>query len=98
MEECHQFVAVMSDGVYKTFSEATGDKESANNAICRLIHTELKKKHPDVRDVAKQVLHNLIEMHKKEFFANRNQECRKRDDMTLLVYSLQGGISTGTLV
>ena len=89
LEKKHQFIAIMSDGVYKTYIEATDDTDGANCAICRMIHAELNMGSSGIQKVAKRVIKRLIQMHKEAYFDNGRQECRKRDDMTLIVRSLQ---------
>lgn len=91
LESRHQFVAIMSDGVYKTYIEATDDDKGANMAICRMIYAELQRTHPDIREVAKNVLKRLVRLHREGYDKEDRQQCRKRDDMTLVVRSLQGG-------
>lgn len=86
LKKQHQFIAIMSDGVYKTYIEANDDPDGANCAICRLIYAELKE---GLQGTAKRVLERLIKMHKEAYFDKGRQECRKRDDMTLIVRALQ---------
>ena len=87
VEESFLYLMLMSDGVYKCI-EATVEEDQttgAFSAVGKLFHAFAQY---DFTSGSIETLKQLAKIHEKAFNTHRNSTaCRKRDDMTLVVYS-----------
>ena len=87
-----EYILLMSDGVYKTL-ECLTDPPSSDvyPRLLQLIQKAEKK--TDVKDIASGVLQDIKTLHEEAYYNSAMTDprstvavnCRKRDDMTLLV-------------
>lgn len=91
----HRYLLLMSDGVYKSLEAAAGEAsglDSSKMLLNALIH-ELASA-PPFSLVAEKVLQRIAHSHHEAFQSSAAVDaasamavaCRKRDDMTLIVY------------
>ena len=93
-----QYLLLMTDGVYKSLENLThpptADHETMNNLL-HIIQFAETTCQSNLSNVAAEVLENIKDKHGKTYFENAKMdirsplavECRKRDDMTLIVLS-----------
>lgn len=84
----------MTDGVYKSVEESAEKEkpENENSYVARKIASEMLKSYKESKtnsltNVCKKVVERIAARHEDAFYRLKRQECRKRDDMTLLVRS-----------
>ena len=89
---------VMSAGVYKSIEAAVDEAQTigAFNAVAKWFHAHVQI---DLASASQMTLNNLAHVHEKAYMQNLNPTaCRKRDDMTLLVYTFHDQVSNKLLL
>lgn len=96
IDSTYQYLLLMTDGVYKSL-ESTFDQKYAidpNKVIVGTLERAITTSGGKFDNVADSVLARVAQIHKDCYEKNARQDsrsalavsCRKRDDMTLLVY------------
>lgn len=95
IDESFRYLIVMSDGVYKSMEDTFEESRSidANKVLIGVMQNILKV-NPKLETVADRILERLAKIHKDTYQKAAQEDvrspravtCRKRDDMTLLVY------------
>lgn len=92
----YKFLVLMTDGVYKSIEsefEHQGSIES-NKVLASTLETSLDRRHGEVERLSDSVLERICKLHRDTYEHSARKDprspmavaCRKRDDMTLLVY------------
>ena len=88
---------VMSDGVYKSIEAAVDEAQTigANQVLANMVHTSAQTPGVEFSSIAQSTLDQVAHLHEGAFQRSAHQDirspkataCRKRDDMTLVVYT-----------
>ena len=95
IDKSFRYLIVMSDGVYKSMEDTFQESRSidANKVLIGVMQNILKV-NPKLETVADRMLERVAKIHKDTYQKAAQEDvrspravtCRKRDDMTLLVY------------
>ena len=96
IEESFLYLMVMSDGVYKSIEAAVDEAQTigANQVLAHMVHASAQARGVEFCSIAQTVLDQVAHLHEEAFQRSPEEgpqamACRKRDDMTLLVYRFQ---------
>ena len=100
IEESFLYLMVMSDGVYKSIEAAVDEAQTigANQVLANMVHASAQTPDVEFSSIAQSTLDQVAHLHEKAFQRSAQQDirspkataCRKRDDMTLVVYTFHG--------
>ena len=91
-----EYILLMTDGVYKTIESLTDPPTTDPNPKLLQLIKEAENKQLPLKDIAAVVLDRIKLLHEEVYYNNGVDDprstlavqCRKRDDMTLLVLHL----------
>ncbi len=96
VDHTHKYLVLMTDGVYKSI-ESTMEQQAcieSNKVLANMLEHSLEQLHGDFDRVSDSVLSRICKIHRDSYQRSARKDprssqavsCRKRDDMTLLVY------------
>ena len=94
IDESFLYLMVMSDGVYKSIEAAVDEAQTigANQVLANMVHTYAQTPGAEFSSIAESTLDQVAHLHEEAFQRSAQQDpkaiaCRKRDDMTLVLYT-----------
>lgn len=96
LDHTYKYLILMTDGVYKSIESTFDHQESieSNKVLASTLQTSLDRRQGEFERVSDSVLERLCKIHRDTYENTARIDprspkaisCRKRDDMTLLVY------------
>ena len=97
IEDSFLYLMLMSDGVYKSIEAAEVEGAQtigANQVLANMVHRCAQTPGVEFSSIAQTTLDQVAHLHEEAFLGSpaecpRSKACRKRDDMTLLIYRFE---------
>lgn len=96
IDHTFRYLILMTDGVYKSIESTFDDKESidSNKVLLGMLIHSLEQRQGRFEHIADSILARVLKIHRDCYYRHARRDpraplavsCRKRDDMTLLVY------------
>lgn len=96
VDHTYKYLVLMTDGVYKSIESAFEHQEAieSNKVLANMVDTSLARRQGEFARVSDSVLERICKIHRDTYKDSARKDprspkavaCRKRDDMTLLVY------------
>ena len=89
ISQARGFIIVMSDGLYDAWCAYMDQStSSANLAIVRMVAERIRGKQQRMEAVAKAVVDSVVSSVKSTYAKSQKSECRRIDDITLMIHNL----------
>ena len=96
IDSSFKYLILMSDGVYKGIESLKYplDADKARGTFCLMLKAAVKNHPRDFQKVAGDILEKITAAHEHTYYESNPPsplavQCRKRDDMTLVVYQFK---------
>ena len=96
IDHTHKYLILMTDGVYKSIESMFMEQEAieSNKVLVNMMERSLGLVHGNFNRVSDSLLERICHIHKEAYMKSAQSDprsplavgCRKRDDMTLIVY------------